>query len=253
METIALIAAMPQESQALLRCIREWKRIAPGRFRGACFRLMDRDCLAITSGMGFNHAIEGTRALLAATRPHLLVSFGIAGAVNDDLHIGDVVVARNTCLLDMGRPGQFRPLATLSKEAWEAAAQALQPDGARLVAGTAITTRGSQVILERREEMANPVLEMETAGIAQVAAEMGIPLVSIRSISDGPQSPIPFDLEGILDENYNFRIGKMLMMVLRRPQIIFQSWRMMENSRKAADHAARALVAALSQPSPIVS
>ena len=147
----------------------------------------------------------------------------------------------------------MRPLASLSEAAWNAAAQVLQPDGARLVAGTAITTRGSQVVLQPLERIAHPVLEMETAGIAQVAAEMGIPLVSIRSVSDGPQSPIPFDLGAILDEKYNLRIGKMLMMVLHSPQIIFQARQMMQNSRKAADHAARALVAALSQPSSVIS
>ena len=253
METIGLIAAMPQESQALLRCLKGWKRTAFGPFRGVRFPLMDRDCVLVTSGMGLNRAMDGTRALLASANPHLLVSFGIAGAVNDDLRIGDVVVARHTCLLDRGLPGQFRPLASLSKQAWETAAQVLQPDGARLVAGTAITTRGSQIVLELPEEMAHPVLEMETAGIAQVAAEMGVPLVSIRSISDGPQSPIPFDLEELLDEKYNLRVGKMLRMVLRNPKIIFQSRQMMQNSRKAADHAARVLVAALSQPSPVIS
>ena len=220
---------------------------------GARFRLVDRDCLLVTTGMGLKRAAEGARALLAATRPQLLVSFGIAGAVHDDLRIGDVVVARNTCLLEAGLPGEFRPLAALSHEAWEAAARALQPDGARLVAGTAITTRGSQVLLERLGEMAHPALEMETAGIAQVAAEMGIPLLSIRSISDGPQAPIPFDLEAVMDEDYNFRMGRLLMLVLRRPQLILQSQQVLRNSRKAAGHAARALLAALSQPSPVIS
>ena len=253
METIGLIAAMPQESEALLRCIKEWKRIVLGPFRGVRFQLMDRNCLLVTSGMGLKRAMDATRTLLAVASPYLLVSFGIAGAVNDDLHIGDVVVAGTTCLLDRGLPGQFQSLASLSEAAWNAAAQVLQPDGARLVPGTAITTRGSQVVLQQLEEMPHPVLEMETAGIAQVAAEMGIPLVSIRSVSDGPQSPIPFDLEAILDEKYNLRIGKLLTMVLRHPQIIFQSRQMMQNSRKAADNAARALVAALSQPLPVVS
>lgn len=92
--------------------------------------------------------MDGTRALLAATSPDLLVSLGIAGAVNDDLCIGDVVVARNTCVFDISLPRPFRPLASLSKEAWDAAAQVQQPEGARLVAGTAITTRGSQAVLE---------------------------------------------------------------------------------------------------------
>jgi adenosylhomocysteine nucleosidase len=251
METIGLIAAMSQESDALLRCIRKWKRTELGPFRAVRFRLSDRDCLLVTTGMGLQRAVDGTRALLAALTPHLLISFGIAGAVNDSLHIGDVVVAGSTWLLDMGLPGQ--PLASLSEAAWNATAEVLQPDGARLVAGTAITTRGSQVLSQSLEKMAHPILEMETAGIAEVAAGMGIPLVSIRSVSDGPQAPIPFDLEAVIDEEYNLRIGKMLVMVLRNPRIVFQSRRIMLNSRKAADHAARAVIAALSQPSPVIS
>ena len=253
METIGLIAAMPQESKALLRCIQEWRHTTLGPFRGARFKLLDRNCSLVTSGMGLKRAVDAAHTLLAVASPHLLVSFGIAGAVNDDLNIGDVVVAGNTCLLDKGLPGQFQSLATLSEAAWDAAAQVLQPDGARLVPGTAITTRGSQVVLQGLEEMAHPVLEMETAGIAQVAAERGIPLLSIRSVSDGPQSPIPFDLEAMLDDKDNLRIGKLLMMILRRPQIIFQSRRMLQNTRKAADHAARALVAILNHPSPVLS
>jgi nucleoside phosphorylase len=241
METIGLIAAMPQESDALLRCIKGWKRVTLGPFRGARFQLMDRDCLSVISGMGINRAAESTRALLAGSSPHLLVSFGIAGAVNDDLNIGDVVISGNTCLLDKGLPSPFQSLAPLSESAWNAAARALQPVSARLVHGTAITTRGSQVVLQQMAQMTNPVLEME------------IPLISIRSISDGPQSPIPLDLEAVMDEEYNFRIGKLLMMVLRHPQIIFQSRQMMQNSTKAADHAAKALVAMLSQPSPVIS
>jgi len=253
MATNGLIAAMPQESEALLRCIKNWKRAALDPFRGVRFRLMGRNCQLVTSGIGLKRAMDCTNTLLAATSPHLLISFGIAGAVKDDLQIGDVVVAGNACMLNMGLLGQSRPLASLSKFAWNAAAQVLKPDGARLVAGTAITTLGSQDVRQPLEKIAHPILEMETAGIAQVAAERGIPFVSIRSISDGPQAPIPFDLEAVYDEKYNLRIGKMLMMVLRCPQIIFQSRQMMRNSRIAADQAARVLVAALSQPAPVIT
>ncbi len=253
METIGLIAAMPQESEALLRCINGWKRTALSPFRGFRFQISDRNCLLVTSGMGLKRAIDATRSLLADTSPHLLVSFGIAGSINDNLQIGDVVVSGNSCLLDRGLPGQFQPLASLSEEAWNAASRVLKPEGALLVSGTAITTRGSHVVLQGLDKLASPILEMETGGIARVAAEMGIPLVSIRSISDRPQSPIPFALETILDDNDNLRVGKLLMMVFRHPQLLFQSRQMMQNSRKAANHAARALIAVLSQSSPVIS
>jgi adenosylhomocysteine nucleosidase len=251
METIGLIAAMPLESEALLHYVKKWSRTSFGTFRGARFRLVERDCLLFTSGMGLTHAMDATRTLLAEISPHLLVSFGIAGAVQADLTVGDVVISQNTCLLDKGLLGKFQSLAALSEAAWNAAALVLQIDGARLVPGTAITTHGSQVLQQQLEGMVHPVLDMETAGIVQVASEMRIPLLSIRSVSDSPRSPIPFDLETILDEKYKLRIGKLLMLVLRRPQIIFQSLQMIQNSRKAAHHAAMALVAALVQPSAV--
>jgi adenosylhomocysteine nucleosidase len=253
METIGLIAAMPQESNALLHRIKHWKRFATGPFRGIRFQVMDRNCSLVTSGMGLKRARDAARTLITLERPQLLVSFGIAGAINEDLSIGDVVIATNACLLDIGLPVKLHTLASLSEAAWNASSQVLQMHATHMVQGTAITTRGSQIDLQQVKEMAHPVLEMETAGIAQIAAEMGVPLISIRSISDGPQSPIPFDLETVLDDKDNLRIGKLLMTIFHSPRIIFQFQRMIRNSRIAADNAVIALVAALSQPSPIIS
>jgi hypothetical protein len=97
-------------------------------------------------------------------------------------------------------------------------------------------------------EMRHPVLEMETAGIATVAAEKGIPLLSLRAISDGPCAPIPFDLGEMMDEDANLQAGRLLKAIVRNPRIVFQSRRLMRNSKIAADNAAAALSAALSQP-----
>jgi len=253
MNTIGLLAAMSLESEALLRCIKKWERITIGSFRAGRFWLLDRECLFVTTGMGHKRATEGTKALLAETHPDLLVSFGIAGAVFDDLDIGDVVIAGKSYSLVEDRLGQAQPLATLSSATWNAVTQILQAEGVRMVAGTAITTRGSQVVPQSLKKVPHPILEMETSGIAQVAADAGIPLLSIRSISDGPKAPIPVDLEAVIDDEYNFRIAKLLFELIRKPRIILQSREMLNNSRKAADRAARALFTILSQPSPVIS
>jgi adenosylhomocysteine nucleosidase len=252
-ETIGLIAAMPQESAALLRYVKGRERISLGPYRGFHFQINDRNCVLILSGMGLSRAKDATRTLLSFANPDIVISFGIAGAVKDDLNIGDVVVAGNTCLLDKGLPGQLKPLATLSIEAWEAALQILKPDGIQMVSGTAITTRGSQLVRQDEAEGGNSILEMETAGVLLAANEMKIPLLSIRSISDGPRAPLPFDLEAILGDNDNIQIGKLLTQILRRPRIIFHSRQIMENSRKAADHAGRVVSIILRQPSPLVT
>jgi adenosylhomocysteine nucleosidase len=252
METIGLIAAMTQESHALLRLIKGQKRISLGPYSGVSFQAGNRICVLITSGMGIKRASDAARVLVELASPQLLISFGIAGAVTTNLQIGDVVVSGKSCLLVGGIPVRFQPLAILSDVAREAVAEALYHDEAGLYVGTAITTHGSQAILREIEDMPHPILEMETAGIAQVAAEHSIPLLSLRSISDGPQAPIPIDLEAAMDENDNLRIGSLIAMVLHHPKIIFMSARMMRNSRIAANHTALALIAALNQPLSLV-
>jgi hypothetical protein len=101
--------------------------------------------------------------------------------------------------------------------------------------------------------MENPILEMETAGIAGATSERGISLLSLRGISDGPRAPIPFNLEAMMDEQEALRSGEIIKKLLGHPQLVPSLVRMGRNTRKAADAAALALVAALSQPGPVIT
>jgi nucleoside phosphorylase len=245
METIGLIAAMKEESDALLRRVKKPERTMLGPFRGFRFELAGRKCILVTSGMGVRRAAEATRALVAECHPQRLISFGIAGAVEPDLEIGDVVAAESFCRLEAGVISQPFPLASLPVAAREAAVRALEEPGARLFTGTAITTGGSQVSSQTTGTLNHPILEMETAGIAQVAIENNIPLLALRAISDGPRAPIPFDLGEVMDADANMKIGKLMQAVIRNPKIILQSGQMMQNNRLAEENAAAAVIAVL--------
>ena len=245
METIGLIAAMPQEIRPLLRQVEEHKRTTLGPFSCYCFQVSNQDCLLVESGMGLKRAIAATRELLAAMTPSLLVSFGVAGAVRDELRVGDVVFAIGACLLDKGIPGSVLPLAPLPNAAQQVVVQALQPRGASLVPGTTITTLGSQVVQSLPPEMVHPVLEMETFGIAQLAAEMGIPFFALRAVSDRVGEMFSFGIYELTDEELTPRIGKIVKAVLRHPHVFPQLLRLARNVEKAAENLAIALVAAL--------
>jgi len=247
MDVVGLIAAMTQESTALLRLVKPWERIAIGRLPAYTFSLSGHPYVLVTSGMGVRRAGEAARLLVKQCSPRLLISFGIAGAVGPDLEIGDVILADAYCRLDHGIPGSLLPLTHWPETAREAAAQALSGGAKRILTGTAVTTGGSQVSQSQLGGMPHPVLEMETAGIAQVAAEHGLSLLSLRAISDGPNAPIPLDLSEVMDDDANLRISKLLGVVLHNPKVVFQSGRMMRNNKIAADRAAVALVAALSK------
>jgi adenosylhomocysteine nucleosidase len=251
--TIGLIAAMTEECRPLLRRVQGWEVCRLGLFSGYRFRIDGRDCLLVQSGIGLNHAGDAARALLAATRPQLLVSFGVAGAVKDDLHIGDVVSVRSASLLELGIPGPLARLAILSDSAQGAVAGALTRRGARLVRGTALTTRGSQIVHLESPEMENPVLEMETAAIAQAAAEYGVPLMALRGVSDNPREPLPIDPDVLIDENNHLRVGKLIRVLARHPEILFQVRRLRRNTAMAAENVAIAVIVALTNGAVILA
>jgi adenosylhomocysteine nucleosidase len=253
MERIGLITAMPLESRALLREIRNWRRVRIGAYKGSQFRIVDRDCFLITSGVGRRRAMNATSSLLDAISPQILISFGIAGAITDDLSIGDVVIPQQTCLLENEYLGELRTLAGLSTKGWFAAEEILRQAGASLSLGTAITTRTTQLDLEKVNQLHNPILEMETSGIAQVAEKSAIPLLSLRSISDGPLQPLPFNLENIYNEKDDLRLMKLIQMILKHPQILTKVVYMIRNSRIAANNAARTVHVILKEPSSIIS
>ena len=60
MEIIGIIAAMPQESQAVLRLIEQRNCSDLGPYRCYHFRLSDRACWLLTSGMGIVRAAQAT-------------------------------------------------------------------------------------------------------------------------------------------------------------------------------------------------
>jgi adenosylhomocysteine nucleosidase len=247
MKTIGLIAAMPQEVAALLKYVNGRKRIGLGPFSIDCFELSGQNYILVTSGMGIQRASEAARELIEKYTPLLLISFGIAGAVEADLEIGDVVAVEAAYRLDLGVLSPRLLLNHWPEAAREETSRILARRGAHLFPGTTVTTRGVQVIENQFKGMVHAVLEMETAGIAQLAAEKGIPLFSLRAISDGPRAPIPFDLGEIMDDDANLRIGRILMAMVRHPGIVFKIKGLMRNTRIAADNAAIALIAVLSK------
>ena len=244
---IGIIAAMPLECEAILRCIQHFKRIRLGPFQAYCFPLSTQEIWLVRSGIGMKQAGQAAQTLLDTLHPKALISFGIAGAIHQDLKIGDVVHPKAAWFLEDIQLAQKFELALVSEAAWNAAAQVLSLKGAKLVQGIAITTRGSQIVPESLKAEDFPILEMETYGIAQVAARKEIPVIAWRGISDNPLEPIPFDLNEFVKDDSHLRVGKLIRMLITHPRVVLKSFRLQQNSIQAARQAAISLVAALSQ------
>jgi adenosylhomocysteine nucleosidase len=74
---------------------------------------------------------------------------------------------------------------------------------------------------------------MESAAIAIVAVENGIPFCGIRAVSDPFDEELGFSLDEFCDQRMRIRIPRVLLTIARKPRIIPQLIRLARNSRVA--------------------
>jgi adenosylhomocysteine nucleosidase len=243
---IGLIAAMPEEINPLLKCIGAYSRETIEGF--AAWRLESnvRKIHVIRSGMGPKNAASATRALIDATGPDLIINFGFAGAVTKEARVGDIAIAERILV---NRKRQFQEQLVMLADKAEMLVGILKvPFRSRefnIRLGTFIT---AAEIKSKREiagllpaGVVNPVLEMETAAVAEATREGNVQLIAIRAISDGADEELKFSIEEFTDQEMNIRIGKALLTVAKRPWIMPQLLRLERNSRLAGKSLATAL------------
>jgi len=238
---IAIITAMPEESRATLQAAGHRKRsLVSGRKRFSS-QIAGHDIVLVEGGMGMLNAGWAAMAL-ATERPDLMISAGFGGAVVPGLQVGDVVMAQQ--VLQWEGSG-FEEIAVgffgLNRIASDLG----------LSLGTYISCNE---ILEKRalasllpNSAANPLLEMETAAVARVAAAQGIPFLAIRSISDPAEEELEFSIDEFCDDRMRIRPARVLATILARPRIIPQLLRLARTSRLAATSLATAMERLLKQ------
>jgi nucleoside phosphorylase len=130
----------------------------------------------LTTGVGPARAAEALRSrLLAGPRPQLVVSSGFAGA--SGVAQGALVTADRLARLERSRvagvplpPGLLR----------------LAPSATPLLVLT-----GEDVAIGAQPVAPPAAVDMESAALAAVAAEAGVPFAVLRLVSDTPERPLP--------------------------------------------------------------
>lgn len=152
---IVVTFAVPHESADLRKAVRS------------------SDVIIAHTGIGTAAAGKCVSALVAEHRPRMLISAGYAGALDPDLAHGELFVATNfTSPVLLARTDARRGILTTQQTAAESPVQK-----------TALA----------RETGAQAV-DMETSAIAAVCAAHGVPLLSLRAISDTASAEIPVPL-----------------------------------------------------------
>jgi len=175
---------------------------------------------------------KGTREFLSSLlkeKPDLCISSGLAGGLKPDLKSGEIVVARETSLVNGGKKFRSRPLLV----------ELAEERGATLVN---LFLTNTQVVCRARAKHSmaefGDVVEMESYHVLTKASEQQVPALAIRAISDTVEEDLPLDFGWAIGRDGQINYGKLLLQVGRRPHRIPAMVRFGKRSEKAAQNLA---------------
>lgn len=213
---IAVTFALPAESSEFLARLRDKyqaDRTGIKIVRGA---LNDREIEVLHTGVGEKVCLQRVGKFLRDQQFQFLISAGFAGALNDELRVGDLLLARNFSTFDLNDSRSFSSLPIRTAD---------------LLTVPALIDSG-----EERSEIARSTgaaaVDMETEFIARACAEHGIPLLSLRVITDTPREPFPAPPKVLFDiEQQRTQLLKLARFFLAHPSKI---QRLIEFARRIA-------------------
>ncbi len=138
----------------------------------------------VHTGVGEAACTRAMREFLATNAPRLLISSGFAGALTDELGVGDILLAKNYTS------------ARLLEQARSAVGETTH---VAVLATAAAITDAAADRAELADRMGAIAVDMETAAIAQACREASLPMISLRAISDTPAAPMPAPPQVLFD------------------------------------------------------
>jgi adenosylhomocysteine nucleosidase len=198
MTRVAVIAAMEREIAPL---VRGWRKatLATGERKFAAFER--EGVLAVICGIGCRNAELAARTVIERSRPSLLMSVGLAGALIRSLTVGSVFTP--SVVIDAADGSEFRCSA----------------DAARVTGGVLVSADGIAGV-EAKKQLVDRfhglVVDMEAAGVARAARQQHIDFRCVKTISDEADFAMP-PLAGFVDSSGSFQSGRFARWAAVRP------------------------------------
>ncbi len=181
---IAVTFALPAESSEFLRRLRDRTGAERNDVRIVRGKMDDRMIEVLHTGVGEKVCRQRLAKFLQDQQFDLLISGGFAGALNDQLQVGDLLLAKNFSTIALNnRRKSFSSLPIHEVD---------------LLTVSALID-SSEKRLEIARASGAAAVDMETEFIASACADHGIPLLSLRVISDTLDEPFPAPTKVLFD------------------------------------------------------
>jgi adenosylhomocysteine nucleosidase len=225
--TLGILGALTLEVQELERRMTDRKEHVVRGLKFVTGTLKGQKVVLVHSGIGAVNAGVATELMLEHFEPASVLFTGIAGGLNPDLGVGDIVIGSKTAYHDFGELNAkgFRPFPTVNPidgkdnpldfaadaalvSAAEKAAKGLDlaeiktmkgTRTPRIVTGMIVTGNEFIASAAKREELRKAfkadATEMEGAAVAQICYQHRVPCLIVRSLSDEAGEKATIDYE----------------------------------------------------------
>jgi adenosylhomocysteine/aminodeoxyfutalosine nucleosidase len=229
---IAIMGAMPEEIAPILERLDDVQEVNYAKNKYYKAKYKDVDVVVAYSKIGKVFSTLTASTMLQMFACDVLLFTGVAGAVNPELKIGDLVVASKLAQHDLditifGHPHGYVPGGSVFVEADKdliALSKIVAKEmGVDLKEG--IIATGDQFIAseERKEFIAKTfgadALEMEGASVAVVCDALGVPFFVLRSISDSADMDAGFNFEEFVESSAKISAEFLMKMVDRLAKV----------------------------------
>lgn len=214
MKYIGIIAAMDEEIATIKDLMKD---VYIKKFFDLEFiigNINSKEVILVKCGAGKVHAARTTQILIDNFDIEYVINVGTAGGLNNDIEIGDIVIAEKLVQHDyditagghekgyISCTGKFfecdKRLIKRSKEVINSLNENFKAVGGLIATGD-IFVQDVSVKNRIKEEFDADCVEMEGAAIAQVCTLDKIPFIVIRAISDKPNGNNGIDFEKYLN------------------------------------------------------
>ena len=230
---IAVTFALPAESSEFLRRLRDRTGAERNGLRIVRGNMADQMIEVLHTGVGEKVCRQRVGNFLQNQQFDILISTGFAGALNDELQVGDLLLARNFSTID---PSESNSLLS----------------NLRIHRADLLTVHGLIDSREERDKIGRAsgaaAVDMETEFIARACAEHGVPLLSLRVITDTRRKPFPAPMKVLFDiEQQRTRLLRLATFFLAHPNRAPRMVQFAKSIARARKILASALVALISK------
>lgn len=216
-----IIAALEREIKPL---VRNWRLDRLDHDGRSFATFASSYAIVVCGGIGPEAARRATEAAIARYSPGLVISAGVAGALTQELHVGDTIFP--SLVVDAKDDG--RRLTNIQESRMRNSP----------LARTTLVSFDEIASAEQKQNLGKAygahAVDMESAAVARAAEKHGIPFVAIKAISDEVDFEIPSLWRFVRDGN--FRTRAFVWYVVFRPWLWLRVAQLARNTKLASEN-----------------